>query len=218
MIIARVEVGLGNTGIRYNTPEEIGTATTRGTVLANGEVVRGIGTHFASQSDKERYDTLTRQQLEVRAALAERFMRVHFFPSAFVINEFGEAKKFIEEFLRDNTIDPGVRVDVVEFELSGAIEDKHLLDWGVTIKEQLERVRLGRKKGQVATEALNAFEALAECPALSAETAGAIRKLVGEFRLGHMKKDDFQRSVQLLDVKMDNTVLTGPKRAIPEVV
>ena len=218
MLIARVEVGLGNTGIRYNTPEEIGTATTRGTVLANGEVVRGIGTHFASQADKERYDTLTRQQLEVRMALAERFMRVHFFPSAFVITKLGEAKEFISEFIRNKNIDPSVRVDVVEFEINGAIEDVHLVAWGVTVKEQLERVRLGRKKGQVNSEALTALETLAECPALSQETAGAIRKLVGEFRLGNMKKDDFQRSVTLLEVKMDKTILEGPKRAIPEVI
>jgi hypothetical protein len=218
MIIARVEVGLGNTNIKYNTPGELGTAATRGTVLANGEVVRGIGTHFASQSDKERYDALTKQQLQVRAALAERFVRVHFFKSAFIIKELGEAKKFVEEYIRGNKIDPCVRVDVIEgdFSVEGGITDKQLVDWSTTVKEQLERVRLGQKKGQVNREALTALETLADCPALSQDTAGSIRKLVGEFRLGHILKDEFQRSIQILNVKMDATALTGPKRSVPE--
>jgi hypothetical protein len=52
---------------------------------------------------------------------------------------------------------------------------------------------------------------------LSQETAGAIRKLVGEFRLGTIRKDDFQRSISILEIKMDKSVLSGPRRAVPEV-
>jgi hypothetical protein len=150
MIIARVEVGLGNTGIRYNTPEELGTDKRRGAVLADGQVVRGIGTHFASQADKEKFDTLTKQQLQVRTALAERFVRVGFFKSAFIINKVGDAKAFVEEYVRANQIDASVLIDVAEFELAevgSGLSDKQLNDWSATVKEQLERVRLGQKKG-----------------------------------------------------------------------
>jgi hypothetical protein len=221
MIIARVEVGLGNTNIKYNSSEELGTAVTRGTLLTDGAVVRGIGTHFASQADKDRYDTLTTQQLKVRIALAEHFVRVHFFKSAFIINAVGDAKKFVADFVRDNQIDPSVLIDVAEFQLeevNGGVSDKQLSDWGVTVKEQLERVRMGHKRGQVNSEALTALETLADCPALSTETAGALRKLVGEFRLGNIRKDDFQRSISILDVKMNRDVLVdGPRRSVPQI-
>lgn len=220
MLIARIEVGLGNTEIKYNRSEELGTAATRGTVLNDGSVVRGIGTHFASREAKERYDNLTRDQLKVRVALAERFVRVHFFKSSFIINQLGEAKAFVEDFIRTNNIDASIKVDILEgnFEVEGGISDKHLADWTETVKDQLERVQLGRKKGQVNREALDALESLADCPALSTETAGALRKLVGEFRAGSIRKDDFQRSISLIEVKMDATVLSGPKRSVPEIV
>jgi len=218
MIMARVEVGLGNTGIRYNRMEDLGTTLGRGSVLTDGSVLRGIGTKFASLADKQRYDDLTKQQLKVRVALSEAFGRVSFFQSTFIESEIGEIQKFMDKFVADNQIDPAVHIDIIDGEFSVTnLTDKQLNDWGASVKEQIERVRLGQKKGQVNGAALTALEKLADCPALSEDTAGAIRKLVGEFRLGHIRKDDFQRSVQMLDVKMDATVLTGPKRAVPEV-
>jgi hypothetical protein len=218
MIMARVEVGLGNTGIHYNKPQELGTAVDRGAVLADGAVVRGIGTHFASLADKQRYDELTRQQLKVRVALSEAFGRVSFFQSTFIEHEIGEIKRFMDKFVADNQIDPAIKIDIIDGEFTVTnLTDKQLNDWGTSVKEQIERVRLGQKKGQVNAEALNALEKLADCPALSTDTAGAIRKLVGQFRAGTIRKDDFQRSIQILDVKMDATALTGPKRSVPEV-
>lgn len=221
MKIARLFVGLGNTGIKYNKPSELGTDKDRGAVLESGAVVRGLGTHFASVADKERYDVLVKQSNVVRVAFAERFVRAFMFDSTFVIKELGEARAFAEEVRRTKNIDPAVSIEVLELELSEVgegISDRQVAEWSEMVKDQLKRVQLGRKKGEINSEAYTALELLADCPAMAPETAGTLRKLVGEARLGRVKKDEFQRSVAMIEVKMNKDALSsGPKRALPEV-
>lgn len=219
MIIARLFVGLGDTGIRYNKKEEIGTDKGKGTVLENGGVLRGLGTHFASQADKERYDQLVKQSNEVRTAFLERFVRVALFDSTFVISEIGEGKRFAEQLRRDKNIDHRVEIDVLEMVFSDVgegISDKHLAEWATAISDQLKRIPLGRKKDTVSSDGLNALEHLADCPALDKNTAGEIRQLIARYRLQNFDKEDFKRSVALINVKVNKDVLSGPKRALPE--
>lgn len=213
-----LNIGLGNTGIQYNTPEELETDKGRGTVLPTGEVVRGIGTHFKSLEDKQRYDQLIKQSNKIRTAVAEHFIRAPGnFPSTFVVNALGDMRKFVNDLVAAEQISPDVHVSIEGFEIEGELSSQGIATWNEDIKKQLVRVQLGRKKGQVDREALDALEMIADCPALSKETAGSLRKLVGEFRAGGIKKDDFQRSIELLDVKVDAEAAgLGPKRALPE--
>ena len=219
MYLVGIEVGKGHTGIHYNTKEDLGTDKTRGSVLANGGINRGNGTHFPSPEAAQHYFALQKDETKLRMAVEERFMKARFIKGVFVETELGEAQRFIDEYRRDNGVSAEIRVDVVELDVNAVIaKDSHVTDWEQGIKDQILRVRLGKKNG-VATTALDAFEKLADCPVLDDSTAAAIRKLVGQFRLGGIQKDDFQRSIEHLDIKVDRSkagVTDGPKRAIPE--
>jgi hypothetical protein len=52
---------------------------------------------------------------------------------------------------------------------------------------------------------------------LDPETSGYIRKLVGQVRLGSINKEDFQRGLSVLNVKVIPTALDGPRRAVPQL-
>ncbi len=218
MIVARLFVGLGNTGIKYNKPSELGIDKDRGTVLEDGGVLRGLGTHFASAADKARYDDLVKQSNKVRVAFAEQFMKLGLWDSTFILSRKGEAAEFAAKVRKDLEISDSVLIDILEMELSNAgegLSDRHIAEWAESVKDQLKRVQLGRKK-EIASGGLDALEKLADCPALSDETAGALRQLVNKARLGQVPKDEFQRSIAIMDVKLDTTVLSGPKRMVPE--
>lgn len=222
MIIATVNISLGNTGIKYNTAAEIGTDKGRGTVLPTGEVLRGLGTHYASVADKERYDALVSASNKLRHDLMERFVRFPFFPSTFILSEIGEAEKFVQDYRVANNLDASVEVEILEgqfTELGDGLSDKRIAEWEADIKKKVEGVQLGRMKGQINSSALDCFEKLAACPALDDATASAIRLLVGEFRLGKIQKEDFQRSITLMDVKVRKTVLSpdSVKRSVPKL-
>ena len=218
MIIAQIEIGIGNSGIKYNTPGELGTDKYRGSVLTNGEVLRGLGTHYASVADKERHVTLTHQQGMLRMAIMERFPRAPQFKSTYILEQLGEANAFVDKYIADNNIDKEITVNILEGEFTGVLNGKQVAEWGESIKEQLVKIRLGGKN-HVKTSALDTLEMFADFPAIAPETAASIRKLIGEFRLGGIPKEDFIRSIGLIDVKVNPEVVSaeGPRRAVPEV-
>lgn len=217
MFLMAIEISKGHTGIKYNTKEDLGTDKTRGSVLPDGGINRGNGTHFPSPEAAQRYAALQKDETKLRMAVEERFMKARFIKGVFVENELGEAQKYVDEFRQLNAISSEIVVDIVELDVNAVVaKDHQVTDWEAGIKDQIERVRIGQKKGQVSTSALDTLERLADCPLLNAATAGAVRKLVGQFRMGGMLKDDFQRSIQLLEVKVDRDALSGPKRAMPE--
>jgi hypothetical protein len=207
MYIAKLRISLKDASIQFNSASELGTDKTRGTVLADGKVVRGLGTHFASIAAKERFDRLTAESNRVRDRFNHAFMKLFSFDGAYVIAKANDAK----DFLASLTIDSDVDVSVVEFELGAmgvGLGADEMLEWATKVKTQLERVQLGRGK-EIKSDGLAALESLAACPALSKTTADAIKTLVGEVRVGNINKQDLQDSIAKLNVTMDQTILGG---------
>jgi len=167
-----------------------------------------LGTHFASQEAKERFDRLTAEANVIRNKFNERFLRTPI-ESTFVIGVRGEAKAFIASL----PVNPDIEVSVFEFELgsaSGDLDEKEMKEWSVRVKAQLTRVPLGRGE-EADQDGLAALETLAGCPVLSQETAARIRLMVSEVRVGKMTRTDLKRGISLLDVAMDQTSL-APRR------
>jgi len=215
MFIAKLRISMKDANIQYNKSEELGTDKARGTVLADGKIIRGLGTHFANQESKLRFDRLTSESNRIRDAFNHNFMKLFSFDGAYIIAAKDDAKNFLATL----TQDPELDISVVEFELNAmglGLNETEMREWAEKVKTQIERVQIGRGK-QVKDSGLDALTTLSNCPALSKETAEAIRTMVGQVRIGQISKLDFQRSIELLDVKMDQSLLIDvvPQRAEP---
>lgn len=208
MLIAKLRISLRDANIQYNRSSELGIDKGRGTVLEDGKVIRGLGTHFASLEAKERYDRLTKDSNVVREKFNKQFMRTPI-EGTFIINARGDAKKFIEAM----SINPELDVTVIEFELGApeSLDEKEMREWSARVKAQLTRIPLGRGD-TVDSDGLNALRTLAGCPVLAKETANTILALITQAQIGQLNRVDFKRSIELLDVSMDQSSL-APRRA-----
>lgn len=213
MLIAKLRVSMNDAGILYNNSADLTTDKTRGTVLPDGKVVRGLGTSFKSAEAKARYDKLVAEANSIRADFGTRFLRTPI-QSTFVINKAGEGKEYVKKFQGN----PDIEVSVFEFELGAQdnLDAKEMKEWGDRVKEQLRRVPLGRGE-EADAEGLSALETLAGCPVLSQETAARVRLMVSEVRVGKMTRTDLKRGIALLDVQLDQSSLLAP-RSRPEPV
>ena len=212
MLIAKLRICLKDCNIKYNSKSELETTKDRGTVLADGKVVRGLGTHFESMEAKERFDRLTSESNAIRDKFNQRFIRSPL-EGVFVINKAGEAKEFAAQFASN----PDIEVSVSELVLGAAVEDldeKEMKEWSERVKGQLKRIPLGR--GEEADEdGLKALETLASCPVLSKETKDRIQLMVSEVRVGKMNRTDLKRGISILNVEMDQTSLAPRRAAAP---
>jgi len=213
MLIAKLSVSVKDSGIHYNTPDELGAQVFRGKELENGKVIRGTGTHFASKDDAERYKERLKDSNTVRDAFKRHFM-VTPLDSTFIVSKPGEAK----EYLKSLEVGAGVEAYVVEFELGSpeTLDERELREWQDKIKTQLKRIPLGRGK-DIDGEGIDALLALARCPVIAPATADRINEMVEELRVGTTDRTAFKRSIELLDVKMDQSSLIAP-RTSPEPV
>jgi len=204
MLIAKLRISLRDASIQYNRPDELGTATNRGTVLADGKVVRGLGTHFANQAAKERFDRLTKESNDLREQFNRRFLKSPI-DGVFIINAKGEARTFVATL----TMSEGIDAYVTEFELGGVgagLDAEEMGQWAAKVKTQLERIPLGRGK-DIDGDGIKALKTLAKCPVLAAATATAINTLIAQVECNKMDKVEFKRSIELLSVEMDQSEL-----------
>jgi hypothetical protein len=210
MLIAKLRISLRDANIQYNRSSELGTDKARGTVLEDGKVIRGLGTHFANKESQERYDRLTKESNVIRDKFNRQFVRSPI-EGVFIIAEKGEAKKYVEGL----TINPELDIMVTEFEIGApdSLDETEMREWSKRVKAQLTRVPLGRGD-KLDDDGLKALETLAGCPVISKETADSIRRMVAEVRVGQMDKVDFKRGIELLNVEMDQTTL-APNRVGP---
>ena len=211
MLIAKLRISLKDCLITYNSSSELETDKTRGTVLTDGKILRGLGTHFANKEAQERWQRLTTQSNVIREAFNRRFLRTPI-ESTFVVNKAGEAKEFARKYA-DN---PDIEVSVFEFELGApdSLDDKEMKEWSDRVKGQLKRVPLGRGE-DIDAEGLSALETLAGCPVLAKATSESILKMVAEVRVGKMNRTELKRGISLLQVSMDQSTLVTP-RSRPE--
>ena len=204
MLIAKLRVSLNNAGIGYNSPTELGTDKTRGATLADGCVVRGLGTHFADMAAKDRFDSLTRESNEIRSRFNRQFMRTSI-DGTFVIPIKGQGKMFVEGLVKN----PDIDVSVTEFSLSSTgdgLDMEELQEWGDRVKNQLLRIPLGRGK-DVDEEGLLSMEVLADCPVMARTTAKVIKELVAQVRGGTLSRPDFKLALEKITVEMDPAAL-----------
>jgi hypothetical protein len=206
MLIAKLTVSVGNSGIAYNKPEEIKTEIGRGSVLESGAVIRGLGTHFANQEAKVRYDKLVSRANEIRNEFATRFGRA-FLMSTFVLSTPGEGYEFAKRYEGDA---PDIIVTISELNLEGELGEREIAEWATTYKDQLKRIPLGRAE-EADEEGLAALESLAKCPILKQETKDAILRMVSEVRIGKMKRVDLKRGISLLRVAIEPAPLMAPR-------
>jgi hypothetical protein len=210
MLIAKLRISLRDANIQYNRCTELGTDKVRGTVLEDGKVIRGLGTHFANKEAQERYDRLTKESNVIREKFNRQFMRTPI-DGTFIITAKGEAKTFIDGLL----INPELDVSVIEFELGApdSLDETEMREWSTRVKNQLTRIPLGRGE-EVDTDGLAALETLAGCPVLAQATADNIRAMIAQVRIGKLNRVDFRRSIELLEVSMDQGALS-PSRNNP---
>ena len=211
MLIAKLRISMKDATISYNSSEELETEKGRGTVLPDGKVIRGLGTHFANLAAQERYDRLTKESNVVREKFNRRFMRTPI-DGTFIISEKGEAKKYIESLNINTELD----VSVIEFELgatAGGLDNAEMQEWGKRVKNQLLRIPLGRAN-TVDSEGMDVLKTLSNCPVLSKETSEAIRLLLAQVEVGQLNRVDFKRSIELLDVNMDQATLQPGRNII----
>lgn len=202
MLIAKLRISLRDAAIQYNRADELGTDKTRGTVLQDGKVIRGLGTHFLNKAAQERFDKLTSESNAIREKFNRRFLKSPI-DGVYVIGNKGDAKEFVKAL----TFDGGLEVWVTEFELgntNGGLDSTEMNAWAGKVKTQLEKIPLGRgKKETIDPEGIAALEALSKCPVLSAETAAAISALAVQAKANQCDRVELKRSIELLTVTMD---------------
>lgn len=213
MLIAKLRVSIKDAGIKYNNSSDLETDKTRGAVLKDGGVLRGLGTHFTSPEAKARYDKLVAEANAIRVEFGQRFLRTPL-ESTFVLSRRGEGKEFATKFGGN----PDIEVYVTELELGAqeSLDEKDMKDWADRVKEQLKRVPLGRGE-EADADGLAALETLAGCPVLGQATADRIRLMVSEVKVGKMNRTDLKRGISLLNVELDQGPLLAP-RSRPEPV
>lgn len=221
MIIAILEVNKGVTGRHYNTKSEVQAQLGRGDKTADGKIIAGLGTAYPDEATMLRDKALDKQCNALRASFKDRFVLAGFWDSTFVLSEFGEAQKFVDEYRKANNIDPQIQVNILEgtFELpANSAPAIAISNWEATIKAQVCAVRLGRKYSEgIESKALAVFDALAKCPALSAETANELTKMAAQYRQGHIDRDEFERVRETLNVKVNMEALGTPTRVMESI-
>lgn len=203
LIIAKLSVRLKDANIKYNSSLELETTKERGTVLADGKIVRGLGTHFESKEAKDRFDRLTSRSNAIREEFNRKFARGPF-EGTYVMSKAGEALEFASQFANER---PDIDVVTYEVNLSGAFD---MAEWQERIKSQAKRVGLGRAEF-AADDGLNDLANLAQCPVLATSTRDSLLALIAQARAGDMKRVDFKRNIDLLKVEMDTAPLMVPR-------
>jgi hypothetical protein len=207
--IAKLRISLKDAGIQYNSATELETKVGRGSVLVDGKVVRGLGTHFASKEAQDRYNKLTARSNAIRDQFNSRFARF-LFDGTYVVKP-GEGKEFAAQFVGDQ---PDITVDVFEYDVTGDPDERELSVWSGRIKEQFKRAKLGRGE-DVDEEGLKALETLAGCPILAAATRDRVLEMVGQVRAGKIDRVELKRGIGLLEVQVDNESLSV-RRGTPQ--
>ena len=202
--IAKLKVSLNDCQIQYNNPEELETTKARGSVLTDGKIVRGLGTHFANKEAKDRFDRLTSRANAIREEFSRKFARGPF-ESTFIVSRKGEAIEMAQQYAGDQ---PDITVTAYEVDLSDG--DLELTEWTERLKQQAKRFPLGRAE-TASDEGLSALEGFAECPVLSPSTKEAILNLVKQARSGDLKRVDLKRNIELLQVELETAPLMVPR-------
>jgi hypothetical protein len=207
MNVVHLSIGF-DSGIHYNNPQDLGLEA-KPESTKDGGLVRGLGTHFSSAEDKNRFTRLTKEANDLREQFRRRFV-VSNIDSLYIEPTKGSAKTFVSQM----DIDPQLRVIVQELSVEGTMEEETLRAWEGKIKTQFQRMPLGRGK-DIDETGLHALEELSRCPVLASTTGDAIRIMVQQLRVGSLTRVDFKRNIETLELKFDDAPLQ-PRRPVAE--
>lgn len=193
----------------HNSPQDLGVEKIE-TITANGQIIRGLGTHFKSAESQELVKERQSEDARIRKAFRERFLTAPI-PGCYVLNVNGDGIRLLDElYIRDD-----VKARVYEFDIAAEVPPD-VSEWADRIKAQLGRVPTGRAK-EMSKYGLDVLERLTLCPVLGAETKDALRQLIAGSKLGTIDRLEVQRQLGGLDVKIDVGSLQ-PARTTPTAV
>lgn len=212
MLIAKLSISYDR-GTALNRKEDLtdsvpaGDIFGRGTKTADGKVIRGIGSHFRSEADKNLAKERDQDAARIRNAFRSRFLitpldGVYIMPSA------GAGKMFVKSFEHR----PDVRVSVTEFmlESAGGLDAVELSEWANRIKRQFAEISLGRSE-KADEDGLKALESLSKCPALKPSTGTRIREMVASVRDAKMTRIEIRRNIETMPFEIEPAPL-APRR------
>lgn len=212
MRIAKLTIGYDR-GVKQNDERDLETKNGRGTTLADGSIIRGLGTKFRSQADKDLVAERDKAARVVYQAFRERFLSVNI-DGLYAVPEAGVAKKYAESLVtRDD-----ITVRVVEFDIStsGDLDAAEVKEWSDRIRRQLSQVQLGRK-AETDEEGLRSLEYLASCPLLAKSTGARIKSLVEMLRSSKITRVELKRHLETLPVELDQAPLAPRRVPVLEV-
>lgn len=186
----------------------------RNQTTQDGKIIRGLGTHYESAEVAELVKQRDAHAKTIYTAFRERFLATPL-EGVYVVATRGEAREFVEN-LPERRAD--VQVYVTEFELTapGELNESEVRAWGEKVRRQLGSISLGRSK-EADEDGLKALEHLASCPILSKQTGTKIKELVAGVRLKKLDRVELKRSIEKLDVKIEQAPLAVEPRRSPKI-
>ena len=213
MLIAQLTISYDR-GLAHNDERDLSADTTlganiagRGFKTADGKIIRGLGTHFKSEEDRDLVKAKDQEAARIRTEFRKRFVATPI-DGCYIVPTAGIAKGFISDLGYRGDI----KVYVTEFNLEcpAGLDNSELSAWGERIKKQLASVSLGRSK-EADEDGLRALETLASCPVLKTSTGNRIKELVAMVRDNRLERVELKRSLETLDVEITGEALS-PRR------
>jgi hypothetical protein len=179
----------------------------RGAVTKDGKIIRGLGTHFKSEADRDLVKARDQEASRIRTEFRKRFVSTPI-DGTYIVGEPGIAKRFISELGYRSDM----RVFVQEFNLEcpSGMDNSELSSWAERIKKQLSSVSLGRGK-EADADGLRALETLASCPVIKPETGRRIKELVAMVRDNKMERIEVRRRIETMQIEVNDSVMS-PRR------
>lgn len=210
MRIGKLTIGYDR-GLTRNDEKDLETEKHRGSVLADGGILRGLGTKFKSARDQELVKLRDQHAAKIRQAFREKFVATSI-DGVYVLTEVGAGKRFAADLNTRELQELEITVRLQEFDLvTEDLDTGELRAWSERIKNQLASVQLGRKK-EIDEEGLDALITLSQAPIISKETGRRIRELVEALRENKITRLDIKRSLADLDVEIDQGAIIAPRR------
>ena len=186
-------------GSHKNTEQDLGLDGPKKETV-NGGIVRGLGSHYASEEEKKKVEERSAEEQRIRAAFRRRYVCSPI-PGFYLIGDSTASK--LQEFLDSLEVKEDMDVRVARYALAtpDALPPAELAEWQDRVGKQLKLAPLGKGKAP-AEEGLKIVEELASCPLIDAETRKKLSALIGDTKL-RSDRLAFKRQMNLISVSVD---------------
>lgn len=211
MLVAKLTISYDR-GLAHNDPKDLETGAGRGFKTQDGKIIRGLGTHYRSETDASLVQERDKEAKRVYNEFRARFLSTPI-DGVYIIPKAGAA----EAFIKGLEVRSDIRVRVAEFKLesTGGLDGEELAEWAERVKRQLNGIALGRSK-EADEDGLRALETLAACPVLKKSTGTRIRELVAMVRDHQISRVELRRKIDMINVEVEGDSLAP--RKTPDMV